>query len=154
MNRTRPGQPVTSDDATNGPLTALNSPDRVVPISSRFTDPALWALVITHARCSDDGIDPDQWFPISAEPGRARQEAAAAIAVCTACPVRGHCLTLSLRHWDIGQHGIWGGLVAAERARLRRSLPAGRPARRGIAVVQDDDSAVGVIMADKSRGVR
>jgi hypothetical protein len=33
--------------------------------------------------------------------------------------VRGHCLTLSLRHWDIGQHGVWGGLVAADRARLR-----------------------------------
>jgi hypothetical protein len=27
---------------------------------------------------------------------------------------------LSLRHWGIGQHGIWGGLVPAERAALRR----------------------------------
>jgi hypothetical protein len=34
----------------------------------------------------------------------ARGEAAAAIAICQACPVRGQCLALSLRHWDIGQH--------------------------------------------------
>jgi Transcription factor WhiB len=65
-------------------------------------------------------LDPDQWFPVSADPGRARQEAAAAIAICATCPVRGQCLTLSLHRWDIGQHGVWGGLVAADRARLRR----------------------------------
>src|SRR5216683_4742939 len=33
---------------------------------------------------------------------------------------QGPRLALSLRHWDIGQHGVWGGLVAAERAALRR----------------------------------
>lgn len=31
---------------------------------------------------------------------------------------------LSLRHWDTGQHGVWGGLVPAERAALRRRLPS------------------------------
>ena len=49
---------------------------------------------------------------------KARREAAAAITVCTTCLVRAECLVLSLRHWDIGQHGVWGGLVAAERAAL------------------------------------
>jgi hypothetical protein len=34
--------------------------------------------------------------------------------------VRGACLELSLRRWTIGQHGVWGGLVAADRAALRR----------------------------------
>lgn len=34
------------------------------------------------------------------------------------------CLALSLRHWEIGQHGAWGGLVAAERAALRRRMNA------------------------------
>jgi hypothetical protein len=29
-------------------------------------------------------------------------------------------LCLSLRRWTIGQHGVWGGLVAADRAALRR----------------------------------
>src|SRR5260370_8100072 len=85
-----------------------------------FTEQASWARVIRHARCADGYLDPDQWFPVSSEAGKARQEAAAAIAICTTCQVRAQCLALSLRHWDIGQHGVWGGLVAAERAALRR----------------------------------
>jgi Transcription factor WhiB len=87
-----------------------------------FTDQASWARVIRHARCADGSLDPDQWFPVSAEAGKARQEAAAAIAICTTCLVRARCLALSLRHWDIGQHGVWGGLVTAERAALRRRM--------------------------------
>jgi Transcription factor WhiB len=110
-------------------------------MSSRFTEAALWALVIRHARCSQSGLDPDEWFPVSDDPSRARQEAAAAIAVCATCPVRGHCLTLSLHRWDIGQHGVWGGLVAADRARLRRRAPVSRTAGRRISVVRDGDAA-------------
>jgi hypothetical protein len=117
---------VTSNDTTNGLLTAVSPADHIAPMPGRFTESALWALVIRLAECSDGGLDPDQWFPVSADPGQARQEAAAAIAICATCPVRGHCLTLSLQHWDIGQHGVWGGLVAADRARLRRR---GRPHR-------------------------
>jgi WhiB family redox-sensing transcriptional regulator len=92
--------------------------------SSLATDDALWARVARQARCADSGLDPDQWYPVSIEPARARREAAAAIAVCTSCPVRAQCLELSLRHWDIGQHGVWGGLVATDRAHLRRRWPA------------------------------
>jgi hypothetical protein len=114
----------------------------MAPMPGRFTDPALWALIIRHAQCSDGRLDPDQWFPVSADPGRARQEAAAAIAVCTTCPVRGHCLTLSLQHWDIGQHGVWGGLIAADRARLRRRMTVDQTAGRGITAVRDDAPAV------------
>jgi Transcription factor WhiB len=89
------------------------------------------AQVTRYARCADSGLDPDQWFPVSADPARARQEAAAAIAVCTSCLVQDECLVLSLQHWDVGQHGVWGGLVAADRARLRRGLPGGPTGRRG-----------------------
>ena len=85
---------------------------------------------------------PDQWFPVSADPGQARQEAAAAIAICATCPVRGHCLTLSLQHWDMGRHGVWGGLIAADRARLRRRVPADQTAGHEITVARDDDPAV------------
>jgi hypothetical protein len=95
----------------------------------RLTGDALWAQVASQARCADSGLDPDQWYPVSIEPARARHEAAAAIAVCTSCPVRAHCLELSLRHWDVGQHGVWGGLLAADRAHLRR-WPAGHRRRR------------------------
>jgi hypothetical protein len=106
----------------------------------RLTDDVLWARVARQARCADSGLDPDQWYPVSIEPVRARHEAAAAIAVCIGCPVRAQCLELSLRQWDIGQHGVWGGLVATDRAHLRRrcsprdrwsslpALPAGGPA--------------------------
>jgi hypothetical protein len=90
------------------------------PMPVPFTDQAPWAQVIRHARCADSSLDPDQWFPVSVDTDKARREAATAIAVCTACQVRAQCLELSLRHWDIGQHGVWGGLVAAERAALRR----------------------------------
>jgi hypothetical protein len=93
------------------------------PVASRIpTDQSLWIQVIRHGRCADSDLDPDQWFPLSAEAGTARHEAAAAIAICTTCLVRDQCLALSLRHWDIGQHGIWGGLVPADRAGLALRL--------------------------------
>jgi Transcription factor WhiB len=96
----------------------------------RLTDDALGVRVAAQARCADSGLDPDQWYPVSIEPARARHEAAAAIAVCTSCPVRAQCLELSLRHWDIGRHGVWGGLVAADRANLRRRWLAAYRGRR------------------------
>jgi len=99
-----------------------------------LTDDALWARVARQARCADCGLDPDQWYPVSIEPARARCEAATAIAVCTSCPVRAECLELSLRQWDIGRHGVWGGLVATDRAHLRRRRPADHRGRRRNAV--------------------
>jgi hypothetical protein len=142
MKNTQLGRTVTANDATDGPLTAVSPAGHLAPMTGRPTQPALWALVIRHARCSDGGLDPDQWFPVSADPGRARQEAAAAIAICTTCPVRSHCLTLSLQHWDIGQHGVWGGLVAADRARLRRRVPVGQTAGHGITVVRGEPAVM------------
>lgn len=116
-------EPVTSDDAASFPLTAVSSQDRMAaPVAILSTDQASWARLARYGRCADVGLDPDEWFPVSAEAGMARQEAAAAIAVCMACPVRGRCLALSLRHWDVGRHGVWGGLVAADRAQLRAHL--------------------------------
>jgi hypothetical protein len=87
-----------------------------------LADQPSWARVIRHARCADADLDPDQWFPVSAKADKARAEAAAALAVCGSCLVRGQCLALSLRHWDLGQHGIWGGLVAADHAQLRHRI--------------------------------
>jgi hypothetical protein len=101
-----------------------NRPDPTHPAPDPCADQSSWALVTRHARCAGAGLDPDQWFPVSAEEGKARQEAAEAIAICHSCLVRARCLALSLRYWDIGQHGVWGGLVATERARLRRLIAA------------------------------
>ena len=91
--------------------------------------------LIRHARCTGSSLDPDQWFPVSEDIGKARQEAAAAITMCTACLVRAECLAVALRHPEIGQHGVWGGLVAAERVTLPRRRPGAvlrtPPGRRG-----------------------
>ena len=105
------------------------------------TDYRLWARVTRYAGCAGSGLDPDEWFPVSIEPVTARHEAAAAIAICATCPVRAQCLELSLRHWDIGQHGIWGGLVPADRARLRRLLSTGHGWRRGTTVAASEGVA-------------
>jgi hypothetical protein len=105
-----PGRP---DQAALSVLTFGRGPD---------ADRALWARLVRQARCTDSGLDADQWFPVSANAERAVGEAADAIAVCRSCEVRSLCLALSLLHWDVGQYGVWGGLVAADRARLRRRL--------------------------------
>ncbi len=118
---------MTSDDVSSRPPAAVISPDQIAPLAAgRLADQALAARVARYARCADSGLEPDEWFPLTIEPGRARREAAAAIAVCAGCLVRSQCLELSLRHWDVGKHGIWGGLVAADRARLRGRLAAAR----------------------------
>jgi hypothetical protein len=111
------------------------------PAHGLVTDYGLWARVTRHARCAGSGLDPDEWFPLSIEPAMARHEAAAAIAVCTTCPVRAECLALSLRHWAVGRHGIWGGLVPADRARLRRLLSVGHGWRRGTAIAGSEGVA-------------
>ena len=102
-------------------------------------------------------FDPDEQFTFSAEADIARQEAAAAIAVCSRCPVRVPCLALSLRHWDIGRHGV-RGLVAADRAGLRRRLAAGtlcsQPAGMWEAGSRPGGSAAGVVVALRRENVR
>lgn len=85
----------------------------------RIADDPDWAQIAEQALCARSGLDPDLWFPVSPVPDRARHEAGRAIAICMACLVRHQCLRISLKYWDVGQHGIWGGLVAAERAALR-----------------------------------
>ncbi len=85
-------------------------------------DRGWWARPVRQARCADSGLDADQWFPVSANAESGVGEAVDAIAVCRSYEVRSLCLALSLLHWDVGQYGVWGGLVAADRARLRRRL--------------------------------
>jgi hypothetical protein len=105
--------------ANNGGMSvAYSHEDYGSPVGA-ISGPDLWALVISRGMCSRSGVDPDQWYPVSAPASMARLEAARAIAVCSACVVRQHCLELSLRYWTVGQHGVWGGTVPAERAELR-----------------------------------
>jgi Transcription factor WhiB len=113
----------------NHSLATAHAPAQVAVWPPGVPAPALvgsraWARVIRQARCTKSSLDADVWFPVSPGAQQARQEAAAAIAICKDCPVRSQCLALSLRHWDVGQHGVWGGMVAAERASLRRQMLA------------------------------
>jgi len=77
-------------------------------------------LIYRHGRCASSRVDPDQWFPVAQDAAKAREEAADAIAVCAACPVRAECLEFALRHSSgFGAHGVWGGMVEADRRSLR-----------------------------------
>ena len=63
-----------------------------------LTDGELAGRVYRLARCAGSRVDPDDWFPVTRDMAKARDEAAHAIAVCARCPVRPDCLELSLRH--------------------------------------------------------
>ena len=115
-----PSGRLTSHHTDSRPLMVAAILDQMVTLTS---DRTLWALVGRYAQCAGSTLDPDDWFPVSAEAEAARWEAAAAIDLCEGCLVRSQCLELSLRHWDIGQHGVWGGMVSADRAELRTRLP-------------------------------
>ena len=86
-------------------------------IPGPVTDQASWARVIRHARCADGSLDPDQWFPVSAEAGKARQEAAAAIAIGTTCLVRAQCLALSRCGTGISASTVSGEAWSQQNAR-------------------------------------
>jgi hypothetical protein len=127
-----------SHQMTSLPATTAAGFEHAVPIRGKtdidWAHPSgpgrsAWSWIMRHALCRYVSLDPGQWFPASTEPERARHEAAAAIAICHGCPVRAQCLSVSLRYWDIGQYGVWGGLVPAERATLRNRILAGP--RRG-----------------------
>lgn len=76
------------------------------------------------AACNDS---PDLFFPIGTT-GPAVQQVQAAKSVCQHCPVRDDCLEWALTH-DV-DHGVWGGLEAAElRERRAERRNAGRQSR-------------------------
>src|SRR5438270_4777966 len=85
-------------------------PRRFVPTAmafSRVLSPAVWR---DQAACR--GLDVDAFFPDD-DAGTAEAKA-----VCARCPVRTACLEFALAARQ--DDGVWGGLTAAERKRLRR----------------------------------
>jgi hypothetical protein len=96
------------------------------------------------AECVDSAVSTDEWFPVAIRPEGARAEAARAIALCAVCPVRAECLELSLRIWPAGgQHGVWGGLVEADRAEARRAWQAGVPVTALLEAVAEAEAEAG-----------
>lgn len=84
------------------------------------SDPPEWTLA---ALCQQ--VDPELFFP---EKGGSTREAKR---ICAACPVRANCLQFALDHAE--QFGVYGGLSAGERRRLRppQPRPYGRTIRHG-----------------------
>jgi WhiB family redox-sensing transcriptional regulator len=108
-----------------------------------LTEGELAGRVYQQARCAVSRIDPDQWFPVAMDVIRARDQAADAIAVCAACPVRADCLEFALRHGSgLGAHGVWGGLVEGERLSLRRRWLAGTTVAEFLREEREEPAAV------------
>jgi hypothetical protein len=70
---------------------------------------------LDRAACRD--TDPERFFPESGE----QVKAAEAKAICQGCQVRDHCLDLAVKAASgiDADHGVFGGTLPAERARLR-----------------------------------
>jgi len=103
------------------------------------TDRALWMRVIRHARCAGSSLDPDQWFPVSVEIGKARREAAARspwAPPAWSAPSAWRCRCGT---GISASTGVWGGLAAAERAAL--------PRRRHAAMIGTSPGEHGLLMA-------
>ena len=65
------------------------------------------------------GTDPDAFFP--AEKGAERAaRIIAAKKLCAGCPVQVECLTYATQNEE--DYGVWGGLDAWERRKLRRAV--------------------------------
>lgn len=69
----------------------------------------------SEAACS--GVDSDIFFPAAEED---REATAQAKAICEGCPVREACLQYALATNQSA--GVWGGLDAGERRRMRRRI--------------------------------
>ena len=87
---------------------------------TEISRPGLRALVTSQAMCARSGVDTEQRYPVSvtapAARLRRRRQSPFAPYAWPGCIA----LIMSLRYWTVGQHGVWGGTVPAERAELRR----------------------------------
>ena len=83
---------------------------------ARGREPFAGAMALPGAACR--GADPDLFFPDRGDAAAA----AAAVAICTGCPVRAACYARAVRNGE--RSGIWGG-VNLEDAPRRRAAAAG-----------------------------
>ena len=87
------------------------TPNTVLTISDLMWEPDVdWR---TGAACS--GVDSDMFFPASEE-----EDSSQAKAICAECPVQEACLQYALATNQTA--GVWGGLDAGDRRRMRRRI--------------------------------
>ena len=88
-------------------------PNTVLTLSDLMWEPDVsWRA---DAACS--GVDSDVFFPASEED---EQAVAQAKAICAECPVQEACLQYALATNQSA--GVWGGLDAGDRRRMRRRI--------------------------------
>lgn len=98
------------------------SRNREAPLAALFAGQTLEEIGWHRfARCADEAIDPEIFFPVSTSSTASN----AALAVCAQCPVRSHCLSSALRYEE--RHvphitGVVGGMTAHDRQRLIKRL--------------------------------
>jgi WhiB family redox-sensing transcriptional regulator len=71
---------------------------------------------LENAACRADGIDPDEWFPLSDDPA----DSIAAVRICATCSVIAQCRAYAIRVKPTA--GIWAGISAHQVDHLRRKL--------------------------------
>lgn len=99
-------------------------------MSQRNFDPVRTHLLAQFPRlenpaCSDESLNPELFFPESAEEFVATREMIRKI--CGGCGDREACLTFALDNRI--EHGIWGGLNNVERSRITNRVPNTNQAR-------------------------
>jgi WhiB family transcriptional regulator, redox-sensing transcriptional regulator len=65
-------------------------------------------------RAACQGVDVETFYPATED----EEDAAAAKAICSGCPVRQPCLEHALVHRE--REGVWGGTTERERRRIVR----------------------------------
>jgi WhiB family redox-sensing transcriptional regulator len=89
-------------------------PNVSLPLPIRRTAPEPDKAWMAEAACK--GKTAVMYPAIKGDVGLIRQREAAAIAVCTECPVKVECARWALDHEEM--YGVWGGLTERERQRM------------------------------------
>lgn len=85
----------------------------------RICDERLTVEEEARALCTQ--VDPELFFEVAGgNPVTKRERAERAKALCRTCDIQPRCLEVALANDE--PNGIWGGLDARERARLRREV--------------------------------
>lgn len=91
-------------------MTATPLAHYVLPVAAPWMD-----RNAATASCAQ--TDPELWFP---ERGASVDDIRTARRLCSECPLLAACRCWALAHPQDATHGIWGGLTARERQRIRR----------------------------------
>lgn len=104
----------------------------------RAEDPSLETLPNTRTGAACAETDPELFFPFEGE----ADKIAEAKGVCSGCPLLVACGDFALRHPDLTEFGIWGGLTEDERTELHvKRINARLAEKREIAARHDVDQA-------------